>query len=145
MEEARCGRDRWWLPGLRRRGALGRPDQTFCPVSGSRHGSQGPLPGLFSLAMILTPFSSPLSRAAGPSSELGSHGPTLGRLAAGAGAVGGLGLGAGVWWNLVPRKTVSSGGECMKAWEQKARRDCWGQRGAKELPSERLALFCSWA
>ena len=47
----------------------------------------------------------------------------------------GLGLGAEVWWNLVPRKTVSSGGECLKAWEQKARRDCWGKRGAKELPS----------
>lgn len=26
----------------------------------------------------------------------------------------GLGIGAEVWWNLVPRKTVSSGGECLK-------------------------------
>lgn len=47
----------------------------------------------------------------------------------------GLGLGAEVWWNLVPRKTVSSGGECLNAGEQKARRDCWGKMGAKELPS----------
>lgn len=27
----------------------------------------------------------------------------------------GLGIGAEVWWNLVPRKTVSSGGECLKS------------------------------
>lgn len=26
----------------------------------------------------------------------------------------GLGMGAEMWWNLVPRKTVSSGGECLK-------------------------------
>lgn len=25
----------------------------------------------------------------------------------------GLGIGAEMWWNLVPRKTVSSGGECL--------------------------------
>lgn len=27
----------------------------------------------------------------------------------------GLGIGAEMWWNLVPRKTVSSGGECLKS------------------------------
>lgn len=47
----------------------------------------------------------------------------------------GLGIGAEVWWNLVPRKTVSSGGECLEGGEQEARRDSWGKRGAKELPS----------
>lgn len=29
----------------------------------------------------------------------------------------GLGFGAEMWWNLVPRKTVSSGGECLKSEE----------------------------
>lgn len=48
----------------------------------------------------------------------------------------GPGIRAEVWWNLVPRKTVSSGGECLKSeetdqcgeWE--ANRGCWGKRGA---------------
>ena len=35
-------------------GALGRPDQTFCPVRASWHGLCGPPSGLFSLALILT-------------------------------------------------------------------------------------------
>lgn len=30
----------------------------------------------------------------------------------------GLGIGAEMWWNLVPRKTVSSGGECLKHWSR---------------------------
>lgn len=46
----------------------------------------------------------------------------------------GLGIGAEVWWNLVPRKTVSSGGECLKSEEtyttlgRGARRGFWGKR-----------------
>lgn len=45
----------------------------------------------------------------------------------------GLGIGAEVWWNLVPRKTVSSGGECLKldetdqCGELEASRRCWGK------------------
>lgn len=35
----------------------------------------------------------------------------------------GLGIGAEVWWNLVPRKTVSSGGEYLKLWRE---RPVWG-------------------
>lgn len=41
----------------------------------------------------------------------------------------GLGFGAEMWWNLVPRKTVSSGGEYLKSeetdqLERGARRGC---------------------
>lgn len=42
----------------------------------------------------------------------------------------GLGIGAEMWWNLVPRKTVSSGGECLKHGRQGQREagiDCWGK------------------
>lgn len=41
----------------------------------------------------------------------------------------GLGIGAEVWWNLVPRKTVSSGGECLKLEE----RPVWGAGGQHAL------------
>lgn len=44
----------------------------------------------------------------------------------------GLGIGAEVWWNLVPRKTVSSGGECLKHGRQGQREagmDCWRKKG----------------
>lgn len=49
----------------------------------------------------------------------------------------GLGIGAEVWWNLVPRKTVSSGGECLKSEEtdQFARRGLeWLLREEREMP-----------
>lgn len=39
----------------------------------------------------------------------------------------GLGIEAEVWWNLVPRKTVSSGGECLEGGTRGARRDCRGK------------------
>lgn len=115
-------------------GAPGRPGQIFCPLCLLAGLVWAPFQSVFS-GCDSDPFFSP-SRAAGL------------ELRAGACAMAphwavwllvvelwGLGLGAEVWWNLVPRKTVSSGGECLKAGEQAARRDCWGKRGAKELPS----------
>lgn len=42
----------------------------------------------------------------------------------------GLGIGAEMWWNLVPRKTVSSGGEWLKHRRQGQREAgtaCWGK------------------
>lgn len=59
----------------------------------------------------------------------------------------GLGIGAEVWWNLVPRKTISSGGECLKleetdqCGEREASRRCWGKM-LRSCPQSLPALFC---
>ena len=87
--EARCGRtlgrgSQGWGSG----GSPGRPDQILCAVSASWHGLCGPPSGLFSLAMILT-LSFPQQGSWPGARRPGvCHGPTLGRLAAGTGAVG---------------------------------------------------------
>lgn len=47
----------------------------------------------------------------------------------------GLGFGAEMWWNLVPRKTVSSGGECLKSEEtDQLERGAAEGRDAEGLP-----------
>ncbi|XP_041612713.1 semaphorin-4C isoform X3 [Vulpes lagopus] len=91
---------------------LGRPDQVFCTVStppASRHGLVwAPFRSVFS-GCDSDPFFSP-SRAAGLElrAEAFAMAPhwAVWLLAVG---LWGLGIGAEMWWNLVPRKTVSSG------------------------------------
>lgn len=116
---------------------LGRPDQVFCTVStppASRHGLVwAPFRSVFS-GCDSDPFFSP-SRAAGLElrAEAFAMAPhwAVWLLAVG---LWGLGIGAEMWWNLVPRKTVSSGGECLKSsggrpmWGGEVRRDWWGER-----------------
>lgn len=102
-------------------GFLERPDQVFCPS------------GSVALAVILTLFFSP-SRAAGLELRAGvcAMAPhwAIWLLAVGPWS---LGIGAEVWWNLVPRKTVSSGGECLKS----EKTDHLEERGQEGLLKEK--------
>lgn len=107
------------LQGLGKWGGIqeapGEADQVICSVSASRHGLVwAPFRSVFS-GCDSDPFFSP-SRAAGLELRAGAFAMAphwaVWLLVVG---LWGLGIGAEMWWNLVPRKTVSSGGECLKS------------------------------